>query len=155
MYREVPEITAQSLDASLVSGTAAELRARPWQNSYEFRLSRPFLFAGRAGGLRAVGGDERDFKTGFRAHGWDPFERREPDRRFPDAGQQPIRQNCFSCHSMPGITSFNSFSDDWRGGLATGDMRGAAAVSDVSLASGIEWKKSRPDWIALRKLLAD
>ena len=158
VYREAPEITAQTLDASLVSGTAANRRARQWQSFYEFRMSRQLLFAGRAGGLRAIGGDERDFKTGFRAYDWDPFERRQADGSFPGAYQQPIRQNCFGCHSLPGIMSFNSFSDDWRGGLVSGDMRRPAALSNASVAeavaSGIESKKHRRNWTALRRLLS-
>jgi len=35
------------------------------QSFHEFRLSRKVLFAGQAGGLRAVGLDERDFKTAY------------------------------------------------------------------------------------------
>ncbi len=158
VYREIPAMTKETLDASLVGGTAANQKAQQWQSFYEFRLSRPLLFAGRAGGLRAINIHERDFKTGFRAHGWDPFERRQPGRLFPEADQQSIRQTCFSCHSLPGITSFNSFSDDWRGGFVSGKMRHPAALSEVSVseasASGIEWKKSRPNWIALRDLLS-
>jgi len=157
VYREVPEITGETLDASLVSGTAANRNARAWQSFFEFRLNRQLLFAGRAGGLRAVGGDERDFKTGFRAHGWDPFERGQDDRRFSEGDQPPVRQNCFACHSLPGLTSFNSYSDDWRGGLSSGNVRPPPALSEVSvaeaLASGSEWKKRRPNWIALRGLL--
>ena len=159
MYREVPEITPQTIEASLGGGTAANQRARLWQTFYEFRLSRPLLFAGRAGGLRAIGVDERDFKTGFRAHGYDPFDRHQPDRSFPGASRQVIRQNCFGCHSLPGTTSFNTFSDDWRHGFGSGDMSRPAVLSEVSaadaLATGIEWKKSRPNWIALRKLLSN
>ena len=88
---------------------------------------RPLLFAGRAGGLRAIDIHERDFKTGFRAHGWDPFELRQPGRFFPDSDRQPIRQGCFVCHSLPGIASFSSFSDDWRAGFVSGKMRRPAA----------------------------
>jgi len=158
VYREIPGMTTETLDASLGGGTAANRRAQRWQSFFEFRLSRPLLFAGRAGGLRAIDKQERDFKTGFRSHGWDPFERRDPGRPFPDPDRLLIRQGCFACHSLPGVMSFSSFSDDWRGGIVSGKMRRPAALSEVSVAeataSGIEWKKNRPNWIALRDLLS-
>jgi len=158
VYREVPAMTAETLDASLGGGTAANQRAQRWQSFFEFRLSRPFLFAGRAGGLRAIDIHERDFKTGFRSHGWDPFERRDPGRPFPDPDRLLIRQGCFACHSLPGVMSLDSFSDDWRGGIVSGKMRRPAVLSEVSgaeaTAAGIAWKKNRPNWIALRDLLS-
>lgn len=159
VYREVPEITAQAVEAGLGGGTAANRRAQEWQSFYEFRLSRPLLFAGRAGGLRAVNIHERDFETGFAAHGWDPFERREPGRLFPDGDRRSIRESCFACHSLPGVLSLNSFSDGWRGGIVSGKMLRPAALSEVPLAearaSGIEWKKGRSNWLALRDLLSN
>jgi hypothetical protein len=158
VYRDVPAINAQTLNAALVSGTAANAQARQWQVYHEFRLSRALLFADSVGGLRASGADERDFKTGFRAHGWDPFEREQSNRPFPDAEQQPIRQTCVACHSLPGLMSLNSYSNGWRDGLMSGKAQSAllseAPVVDA-LASGVAWKKSRPDWIALRDLLAE
>jgi hypothetical protein len=159
-YREVPPITPQTLRAALLGNTAANEQARSWQSFQEFRLSRSRLFAGRAGGLRAVGPDERDFSTGFSSHTWDEleFRYRPANRSFAEASQEPIRRNCFGCHSLPGVSSFNSFFN-YRTHLSdSGRPRpfslSAMAVSEVAGAA-VKWKEGRPNWAALRKLLAE
>ncbi len=159
VYREVPAITVATLDAALGGGTAANRRARSWQSFQEFRLSRSLLFAGRAGGLRPAG--ERDFDTGFGSHTWDEFEYRgyrPADRSFAEASQPPLKEKCFACHSLPGVASFNSFfnyrlnlrDDDGRRPLSLAEM----PVSKVA-AAAVKWKEGRPNWAALRKLLAE
>jgi hypothetical protein len=161
VYREVPEMTAHTLYAALVGATAANRRARAWQSFQEFRLSRSLLFAGQAGGLRAVGPDERDFSTGFGSHTWDEFETRgyrPAGRSFAEASQEPIRRTCFACHSLPGVSSFNSFFN-YRTNLS-GSRRprpfslSAMPVSEVAGAA-VKWKEGRPNWTALRKLLTE
>jgi hypothetical protein len=126
------------------------------QSFHEFRLSRSLLFAGHAGGLRAIGRDERDFKTGFRAHGYDPFEILRPGEVDLQRRQQSIRENCSTCHRTPGIVSFNSLFN-FKGSMTRdGDTSHPVRLAEVSpaeaLATGAEWKQHRRDWIALQEL---
>jgi hypothetical protein len=161
VYREVPEMTAQTLYAALVGATPANRRARAWQSFHEFRLSRSLLFAGRAGGLRAVGPDERDFSTGFGSHTWDELETRgyrPPGRSFAEAHQEPIKRNCFACHSLPGVSSFNSFFN-YRNNLSGSDRPRPFSLSEMPVSevagAAVKWKEGRPSWTALRKLPAE
>jgi hypothetical protein len=76
----------------------------------EFRLSRARLFAGEAGGLRAVTRDEEEFPQ-FQSHGLDPFESRggrEPVERH----RRPVLGSCVACHFRPGIHSVLSRQPD-------------------------------------------
>jgi hypothetical protein len=161
VYREVPEMTAQTLDAALVGATPANRRARAWQSFQEFRLSRSLLFAGRAGGLRAVGPEERDFSTGFGSHTWDEFENhgyRPGGRSFAEASQEPIKRTCFGCHSLPGVSSFNSFFN-YRNNLSDSDRPRPFSLSEMPVSevvgAAVKWKEGRPNWTALRKLLTE
>jgi hypothetical protein len=65
------------------------------QDFFEFRMSRPELFAGHNGGLFAVGPSQTEFTT-FSTHGmdWD--------------GQGVILERCRSCHVDSGIHSVQS-----------------------------------------------
>jgi hypothetical protein len=69
-------------------------RAGLWESFHQFRLSRARLFAGRAGGLRAVT-RESDFMTGFGASSWDTFEARNPGGWY-----LPVKNTCFVCHIL-------------------------------------------------------
>jgi hypothetical protein len=157
-YREVPDMTAPTLEAALVGGTADSRRAHSWQSFHEFRLSRPLLFAGRAGGLRAVGPDEHDFETGLGAHGFDEFETDYTAQSFTGP-RFPVKEDCFACHSFPGVYSFNSFFNFRVSNLRDGDPRRPAALAETSpeevSGSAVKWKESRPSWTSLRRLLAE
>lgn len=146
VYREVPEMTPQVLEQVLIGNSAAAQRARAWTVGQEFRLSRPLLFARQAGGLRSFS-DERDWETGFQAH---PFDQLETPQ-----GRPVVKQTCFSCHSLPGSYSFNSFFN-FRVARGAGDPR-PAALTQVTPAGALElavkWKQDQPDWAALRDLL--
>jgi hypothetical protein len=158
VYREVPQITTQSLRTALDGG-----RAQTWQTFHEFRLSRSELFAGRAGGLRPVSPDERDFRTPFFLWYRDEFENPEyrgthpPGRSFLEASQSPIKEDCVACHSLPGIASFNSYFN-YRGNLVDATVARPFSLSEMSesevAGAAVKWKESRPNWTALRKLLA-
>jgi hypothetical protein len=63
-----------------------------FQDTYQFNLSRERLFEKKAGGLRAVEWEERDFKTPFRSHRDDDFGNDNPLVR------PPVRQICVGCH---------------------------------------------------------
>jgi len=162
IYREVPEMTAQTVIAAVDHGTAANKRAQSWQSFHEFQLSRSRLFAGRAGGLRAVGPDELDFDTGFTLVLHDEFENREPDprgRSFSERSQGLTKKNCVACHSLPGVYSFNSYFD-YRDHLQDRDTSArpfSLSEMPVSTVAGaaVKWKAGRPSWTALRKLLAE
>ena len=128
----------------------------------EFRLNR-LLFAGREGGLHAIDPDERDFKTGFRAHSYDAFERKlGPDQSFLAMAQQvTIKDRCFICHRLPGVYSFNSYGPDFRMAMTRSDgdkerpfPLSEMAVSEVAKTT-VRWKESRPSWISLRSLLVE
>jgi hypothetical protein len=156
-YRAIPDFSTRTLEAAL-GGGAESRNARSWQAVQEFRLMRALLFSGRAGGLRPVGTDERDFKTGFNAHPWDELEVRFTGQTFtgPRLG---VKENCFACHGLPGVTSFNSLQD-FHSGIATdGDKRRLYPIQEMKLAevagAAVKWKEGRADWTALRKLLAD
>lgn len=155
-YRDVPNLTKQTLEDALVGGTAGSLRAQSWQAYHELRLGRAALFAGRAGGLRAAD-DERDFKTGFGAHPWDEFEANFVGQPFSDRrARLPVTESCFACHSLPGAYSFNSHFH-FRVARGEGDPR-PAALAEIAPAAALEaavkWKRGRPDWASLRGLLA-
>jgi hypothetical protein len=162
IYREVPEITSRAVSATMQYGTAGDRRARSWQSFQEYQLSRTRLFAGRAGGLRAVGPDELDLVTPFLGWYRDEFENadyRSGDRSFAEGSQNPIKHECFQCHGLPGTASFNSYFN-FRGHLNDDDTTArpfaltATPVSEVS-REAVKWKEARPNWIALRALLRE
>jgi len=62
------------------------------QDTFEFNLSRERLFENKAGGLVAVGWDDRDFMTPFRVHREDDFASESPGVR------PPVRKTCVGCH---------------------------------------------------------
>jgi hypothetical protein len=72
------------------------------QDFFEFRMSRPRLFSGKAGGLVTVHMNDVEYPT-FRTHGDDPFE-------SSDSADSPalILDRCRGCHSDSGIHSVQS-----------------------------------------------
>jgi hypothetical protein len=120
------------------------------QSFYDFRLSRSQLFAGPAGGLRALGSDEDDFKTGFGAHSTDEFEYFQSGQ--PLLTQWPIRRNCHICH--------DSRFPEFRSGITeAGAKRRPLPVSEMAASevagAAVKWQERQPGWTALRKLLAE
>jgi hypothetical protein len=127
----------------LIESVQLRIYGETGQAVSEFRLCRGLLFGGRAGGLRAVGPKERDFKTGFAGSTWDPLE--EPlVRQELTVRQLDIRNECTGCHNrdrFPGLRARES-----------GPLVGVAVADAIKTA--VQWKRQRPDWKALRKLLA-
>jgi hypothetical protein len=162
IYREVPEMTEQTARAALDNGTQANKRSESWQTFQEFQLSRSRLFAGRAGGLRVVSPDELDFPTPFNLWQHDEFENRESgpgDRSFSERSQLPTMKGCFECHSLPGVSSFNSYFN-FREHLHDRDTSARAfSLSEMAIpkvdGSTVKWKEERPTWTVLRKVLAE
>jgi hypothetical protein len=165
VYREVPELTARNVGDAVDAGNggAVNERVRAWQSFQEFRLSRARLFADQAGGLRAVDPDERDFRTPFFLWYLDEFE--DPDYRSPRPPEKPfakraqtlVKQDCLSCHSLPGVASFNSHLN-YRGNLGSAPPA-AFSLSETPATevagAAVKWKGGRPNWTALRKLLTE
>ncbi len=75
------------------------------QQFFEIRLDRALLFAGRAGGLREVGRDEKELFV-FNAMPFDQLD--NPKARIDLTRMTPIMQGCVWCHRQPGIQSLNS-----------------------------------------------
>jgi hypothetical protein len=101
VYRAIP--ARQDRNNVSVDWPAAQME----QDFYEVRLSQAQLFAGQAGGLRAIGRSETEFPV-FQTHGTDGFER-SASRHVPlekPAGR--ILDRCVSCHSAPGVNSLQS-----------------------------------------------
>jgi hypothetical protein len=87
---------------------SVQLRVLSGRHSFsEIRMWRGELFAGKAGGLRPVGTEDREFLT-FSSHGIDPFER-EGFRGL--ANMPPVLDGCRTCHRAdfrPPIETVNS-----------------------------------------------
>jgi hypothetical protein len=159
VYREIPAMTAETLDAALGGGTAANRQAHAWQSFQEFRLSRADLFAGRAGGLRPVAAGERDFDTGFGGvYAYDALEVGSSGQPFTGP-RSLIMEGCFACHSFPGAYSFNCFFNFRISDLQDGNAGRPAALAEMSpseaLGTAARWKQGRPGWAALRGLLPE
>src|SRR5262249_27652909 len=75
------------------------------QDFYEFRITRKGLFAGTAGGLRAVGPGDEEVILFFNPPPDDPFEETPPVR--PATARAMAR--CSGCHSRPGIHSVEAY----------------------------------------------
>ncbi len=87
-------------------GSGCNVDLFPFQEVFEFVLSRERLFTGVAGGLRAIGRDERGYAR-FMTHGFDPIQESAGFEREPAS---PLLLRCGSCHASPGICSVNSFT---------------------------------------------
>ncbi len=122
--------------------------ARDKEASFEFRLSRSQLFAGRAGGLRLSSKDDRDFKTGFLAHNTDEFEYSVATGNLPSSQMQPMLR-CSVCHTarFPELRSGEE-------GMGQKVYLTERLVPEVA-AAAIKWREAQPNWSALRKLLAE
>ncbi len=72
---------------------------------FEIRLDRALLFAGRAGGLREIGGGEKELFV-FNAMPIDQLD--DPRTRVDLTRMTPILLGCVWCHHQPGIKSLNS-----------------------------------------------
>jgi hypothetical protein len=126
------------------NGNMNEVKRNSGQDFFEIKFSRPLLFSGRNGGLRAVARDEKEFST-FQSQGDDPFEGRS--LRPKSADTPPELQTCVWCHSGGGVRSLNS-----RDALLKPNRRqqepqnvdyGPIYWSDDA---AVGWKGSRFDW---------
>ena len=129
------------------------LAERSGQTFYEIKLSRPQLFANKAGGLRATAPDEIEFST-LRQEGDDVFEWWIMNRSRPGSSE-PALQQCAICHSRGGISSLNSRAHLLRPNGAQQDPNEAQPDRPKESASQwwasdssetVTWKHDRYDW---------
>ena len=127
------------------NGNVAQVLKNGGQASFEFKLSRPLLFSGKNGGLRAIAPDEREFST-FQTQGDDPIEGTAGRPAF--AGQTlPELQTCVGCHCGGGLRSLNSRSSLLKPNRLQQEPQntdyGPLYGSD---GAAVSWKESRYDW---------
>ena len=94
-----------------IAKRAPEATRRPAaeQEFYEFRRSRTLLFAGKTGGLRPLGRDDKDFATQLLVLPADEFELPQDDVPFERRMVQPMT-SCLGCHDRPGVYSFRTYT---------------------------------------------
>jgi len=130
VHRTIPNEIPGALNTSRNEAHAA-------LDGFEFKFSRPKLFANESGGLRSVVKGEKEFAL-FRSHGID-FEQREP------------LQACASCHFQPGVHSMLS-----RGRMESGGMQRVEVMPswDLNYESNETkwWKGTQYDWGLLQGL---
>jgi hypothetical protein len=119
------------------------------QDFFEFRMSRPELFAGRNGGLVGVGPTETEFAT-FNTHGMDAFD---PGSSLDE--KKIILKRCGGCHSDSGIHSVQSRTRWMAQPAGTGghanDSEAIAWETEVTIAR----KAEQPDFKLLERLWQD
>ena len=103
------------------------------QHVNEFRMSRD----GHAS-LVSVGQDELGFTSNnrFFSRGLDPFEfHRHGDTNIVSEYRSSVLGTCFQCHNSPGISSVNSFTRVFSGGLPAE----ATQMTEADLQREQEW----------------
>jgi hypothetical protein len=110
------------------------------QDVFEFRLSRPRLFGGEAGGLRAVASGERGFSQ-FLTMPMDPLE-------LHLVPPQPRLESCQGCHGAPGIHSLLGPRTIWAGEDAV-ELLSSSAPDQT--ASAVVRKQHQPNWKRLKE----
>ena len=146
LHRSIPQVIPEAFDTDRDP-------ARATLAVCEFRLSRARLFAGEAGGLRAVARDEREFPL-FQSHGDDLFELQTDAGNSFERHLRPVLAFCTSCHFRPGIHSVLSRMPDItqlrlrdvRRDLVPAPNHGQEAVITKT------WKMRQEGWRLLREL---
>lgn len=125
------------------SGRMSDVVRSSGQEFFEMKLSRPLLFSGKNGGLRATARDETSLPT-FQQQGDDLID--EP--RDPHPRDMPTDlQSCVWCHNGGGVRSLNS-----RGALLKPNRR-QQEPRDVNYGpiywsdgTAVGWKANHFDW---------
>ena len=141
VYRAIT--TARARDFS--AGPAGMAR-NSGQDFFEVRISRPLLFSGKHGGLRATTGDEIEPPT-FQTKGFDSIDAVSPRSEENNTRSAPTMQRCLWCHSGGGISSFNSLDSLLK------PTRRQRDPQDVNYGprywneeAALWWKENRYDW---------
>jgi hypothetical protein len=125
--------------------------ARTEQEFNEFRLSPAKLFAGRAGGLRAIERREMEFPL-FQTQGNDPFEYSAKHRMPLEKFEGRILDRCAGCHSAPGINSLQSRRKLLKPNAAQADPDPPYDSMWWESENTLAWKASHYDWGLLNGL---
>ncbi len=140
VYRSVNALDRSNGETA---SSLAEAIKSSGQDFYQIRLSRPQLFANRAGGLRATERDEREFSM-FNSFGPDEGS---PAQFISLDQYQPVLQSCFVCHHRPGINSLNSrgrlLKPNW---LQHEYPAPEKPVPNSWSYEDTSWKQNRYDW---------
>jgi hypothetical protein len=138
VYREITHARARDF-----TGGFATMVRNSGQDFFEIRISRPLLFSGKQGGLRATAYDEWEPAT-FLTQGFDGIDGR-PGQSSPSFGA--VMQRCVDCHSGGGISSFNSLDSLLK------PSRRQTDPQDVTYgprfwneSAALWWKEHRYDW---------
>ena len=142
VYHEVTATPARDFGG----GDMGDVARRSGQNFYQFTLSRPQLFAGKVGGLRATGRDEKDLPT-FQTKGDDLVNDIADNPHLKDTWP-PALQTCLMCHSGGGVRSLNSLEKLLKPNRQQQDPSGDGAYTPGWwLTAGTpDWKQNRYDW---------
>ncbi len=126
------------------NGNIRDIIRNSGQDFFEFKLSRPLLFAGTNGGLRAIAGDEKGFVT-FQTKGDDPFEESSGPRAM--ASTITEMQTCVWCHNGGGIQSLNSRDALLKPRRRQQEPR-SVEYGPIYWSDGtsLAWKENRFDW---------
>jgi hypothetical protein len=141
VYRAIPP----SRDHNITANDQAA--ARTEQGFYEFRLSQAQFFAGQAGGLRAVGRDEKEFLI-FQTQGMDEFE--FSAKRHTSVQEYGIIDRCAACHSAPGINSLQSRRHLLKPNRAQSDPDPPYDSLWWETGNDLGWKANHYDWGLLK-----
>lgn len=119
------------------------------QDFFEFRASRPALFAEGAGGLVAISPTDKEFAT-FSTHGMDPLE-----SASSVDGESFALARCRACHSDSGIHSVQSRLQWLKPGSATLSEEDHGRLEDAiawESQATIAQKEQQADFKLLRSL---
>jgi hypothetical protein len=121
------------------------------QTFVEFLLSRRDLFAGVAGGLRAVAPDEREFRQ-FMDMGFDPFDEAERQHK-PLSFHRAM--DCMDCHGGFGVYSVHSFTQDTQSRLAAlPQLTSLDSQPERERYAALVWKEKHFSWGLLQGIWA-
>ena len=146
LHRAIPSEILEGFDGSRDTARASLAVC-------EFRLSRALLFAGAAGGLRAVARDEKEFPL-FQSHGVDLFELQGGAREPVELHLRPVLGSCSTCHFRPGIHSVLSRMPDIVQLRVRDVRRDLAPAPDYVREADVTraWKLGQESWRLLREL---
>lgn len=145
-FRVYETVAPEGRPAGISTGIG-EAMARNGQAFYEFTLSRPQLFANKAGGLRATGRNERQTVLfGFSGPDHD-------GRVFYSSPDQtpPVLTECVTCHADRGLRSVRSQMSL----LKPRALQRDEPLSDASMwwqdARVLSWKQRQENWALLSR----
>jgi hypothetical protein len=139
VYRTV----SRAEERNFGNGDLNDIVKNSGQEFFEMKLSRPLLFTGKNGGLRATAHDETNLPI-FQQKGFDLID----EAHDPHPHDVPTDlQSCVWCHNGGGVRSLNS-----RGALLKPNRR-QQEPRDVNYGpiywsdgAAVGWKANRFDW---------